>query len=123
MRPEANERNHLGPRLRELRTAAGFSQAELERRSGIPKSRLSRYENGHLLPSITGLQRLSAALGVPEASLLGHAGEPREVFLRTLEENGMEFQSAAEAHEAAEWMSKELHARRKSSSRRQDTTS
>ncbi|MGH2725565.1 MAG: helix-turn-helix domain-containing protein, partial [Actinomycetota bacterium] len=44
-------------RLRRARTNAGLSQRDLERSSGIPKSRISRYENGHLLPSLSGLQK------------------------------------------------------------------
>jgi transcriptional regulator with XRE-family HTH domain len=122
MKQHAKKRHHLAQRLRELRVAAGFSQADLERRSGIPKSRLSRYENGHLLPSITGLRRLSSALGVPDAALLGQEGEPREVFLRVLEENGVFFQSATEAHQAAEWMSKELRVWQESGRRHETAT-
>ena len=62
---------HFGQRLREARVAAGLSQSELEDISGIPKARLSRYENGHVEPSIQTLARLSRALNVSEASLLG----------------------------------------------------
>src|SRR2546427_10084010 len=43
-------------RLKRLRIEAGLTQKDLERLSGIPKSRLSRYENGHLLPSFQGLR-------------------------------------------------------------------
>ena len=59
---------HFGQRLREARVAAGLSQSELEDISGIPKARLSRYENGHVEPSIQTLARLSRALNVSEAS-------------------------------------------------------
>ena len=53
------EGRHFGTRLREARLGAGFSQSELEELSGIPKARLSRYENGHVEPSIQTLARLS----------------------------------------------------------------
>jgi selenocysteine lyase/cysteine desulfurase len=61
----------FGQRLRETRINAGLSQSELEDISGIPKARLSRYENGHVAPSIQTLARLAQALDVSEASLLG----------------------------------------------------
>src|SRR5439155_24159847 len=59
----------FGRRLREARREAGLSQSELELRSGIPKARLSRYENGHVLPSIGTLGKLARALVVSEAAL------------------------------------------------------
>jgi len=61
----------FGQRLRLARREAGLSQSKLEMPSGIPKARLSRYENGHVLPSIGTLGRLAKALGVSEAALLG----------------------------------------------------
>ena len=61
----------FGQRLRQARREAGLSQSKLEMLSGIPKARLSRYENGHVLPSIGTLGRLAKALGVSEAALLG----------------------------------------------------
>ena len=61
----------FGQRLRLARREAGLSQSKLEMLSGIPKARLSRYENGHVLPSIGTLGRLAKALGVSEAALLG----------------------------------------------------
>ena len=49
------------------RVAAGLSQSELEDISASPR-RGSRYENGHVEPSIQTLARLSRALNVSEAS-------------------------------------------------------
>ena len=40
-----DQARHFGNRLREARLSAGLSQSELEELSGIPKARLSRYEN------------------------------------------------------------------------------
>ena len=54
----------FGTILREARLAAGFSQADLSERSGLPKPTLSRYENGHVLPSLLTLRRLADALSV-----------------------------------------------------------
>ena len=85
---------HFGQRLREARIAAGLSQSELEDISGIPKARLSRYENGHVEPSIQTLARLSRALNVSEASLLGDQRAILEDFFTVLHERGVRITSS-----------------------------
>jgi Predicted transcriptional regulators len=85
---------HFGNRLREARVRAGFSQSELEELSGIPKARLSRYENGHVEPSIQTLARLARALNVSEASLLGDQRAILEGFFNVLSSRGVHIASA-----------------------------
>ena len=85
---------HFGNRLREARLRAGFSQSELEDLSGIPKARLSRYENGHVEPSIQTLARLARALDVSEASLLGDQRATLEGFFDVLSARGVRIESA-----------------------------
>jgi transcriptional regulator with XRE-family HTH domain len=85
---------HFGQRLRESRVAAGLSQSELEDISGIPKARLSRYENGHVEPSIQTLARLSRALNVSEASLLGDQRAILEDFFNVLYDRGVRVTSS-----------------------------
>ena len=89
----ADDGKHFGNRLREARLAAGLSQSELEEISGIPKARLSRYENGHVEPSIQTLARLSHALNVSEASLLGDERAILEDFFQVLYERGVRISS------------------------------
>ena len=84
---------HFGNRLREARLGAGLSQSELEELSGIPKARLSRYENGHVEPSIQTLARLARALNVSEASLLGDQRAVLEDFFAVLAERGVQIQT------------------------------
>ena len=84
---------HFGNRLREARLGAGLSQSELEELSGIPKARLSRYENGHVEPSIQTLARLARALNVSEASLLGDQRGIMEEFFNVLHERGVNIAS------------------------------
>lgn len=79
----------FGQRLRQARLLAGFSQSDLEERSGIPKARLSRYENGHVLPSLQTLQKLSTALAVSEATLLGDQRAILEEFFSVLQDRGV----------------------------------
>jgi transcriptional regulator with XRE-family HTH domain len=100
---------HFGQRLRESRVAAGLSQSELEDISGIPKARLSRYENGHVEPSIQTLARLSRALNVSEASLLGDQRAILEDFFQTLDDRGVRITSSEQgariAHAIADLLS------------------
>ena len=60
---------------------------------GIPKARLSRYENGHVEPSIQTLARLARALNVSEASLLGDQRAIMEDFFNVLHERGVQISS------------------------------
>jgi transcriptional regulator with XRE-family HTH domain len=91
----------FGQRLRETRIGAGFSQSELEEISGIPKARLSRYENGHVAPSIQTLERLARALGVSEAALLGDERAILEDFFNVLYERGVRIDSTEQARTLA----------------------
>lgn len=92
----------FGQRLREARVKAGMSQSDVEEISGIPKARLSRYENGHVAPSIQTLERLAVALGVSEASLLGDQRAILEAFFNTLYERGVRIYSSEQAVAIAE---------------------
>lgn len=87
----------FGQRLRETRIRAGLSQSDLEEISGIPKARLSRYENGHVAPSIQTLERLAKALGVSEASLLGDQRAILEEFFGVLSDRGVRISSSEQA--------------------------
>lgn len=93
----ANDGRHFGNRLREARLGAGLSQSELEELSGIPKARLSRYENGHVEPSIQTLARLARALNVSEASLLGDQRAALELFFSVLTARGVSISTKEQA--------------------------
>jgi transcriptional regulator with XRE-family HTH domain len=91
----------FGQRLRRARLMAGLSQSELEGRSGIPKARLSRYENGHVLPSLGTLQKLASSLGVSEATLLGDQRAVLEGFFDALVRRGVLIDSTEKAERLA----------------------
>src|SRR5215472_11535691 len=55
----------IGTRLRELRKQRNLSQGDITEVIGLPRSYISRIENGHAVPSLETLQRLAAALDVP----------------------------------------------------------
>lgn len=55
----------LGARLKQLRVAAGLTQAELARRTGIHRPNIARVEAGRHTPSLETIARLASAIGVP----------------------------------------------------------
>jgi len=61
----------IGPRLRHLRLAKGYTVEALAAAAGLNKGFLSRLERGTKRPSIDTVLRLSAALGVPVGQLFG----------------------------------------------------
>jgi len=95
------EDQSFGQRLRQVRLHAGLSQSGLEGRSGIPKARLSRYENGHVLPSIETLGRLATALEVSEASLLGDQRAMLDQFYNVLIQRGVRIYSTEQSVQLA----------------------
>jgi transcriptional regulator with XRE-family HTH domain len=55
----------IGERLRALREEKKFSQGDIEKRTGLLRCYLSRVENGHTVPSVETLEKISRALEVP----------------------------------------------------------
>ena len=60
-------------RLEGLRTAKGWSQAELGRQSGVPQQTISRIEAGTRRVDLDVLEKLASALGVNASMLIEHA--------------------------------------------------
>lgn len=55
----------LANRLKELRSAAGLTQAELADRVGVSRKTINTIENGVFVPSTLLALKLSAALRIP----------------------------------------------------------
>lgn len=91
----------LGTRLRQFRRGGGMSKSMLARKSGIPKTRLSQYENDRISPSLRNLGRLAQALNVVEGLLLGSEDRPTREFIRVLRERGVSFGNEASATQLA----------------------
>lgn len=67
----------IGKRLRTMREAKGLSQGDIERRSGLLRSYISRVEGGYTAPSLSTLEKFAKALGVESYQLLFHSrGRP-----------------------------------------------
>ena len=48
----------IGDRLREFREAKNLSQGDIENRTGLKRSYISRVENGHTIPSVETLEKV-----------------------------------------------------------------
>lgn len=55
----------IGERLRDIRKQKNFSQAEMEKRTGLFRCYISRIENGHTVPAIQTLEKIARAFEVP----------------------------------------------------------
>ncbi len=60
----------LGAAIREHRTAAGLTQAQLAERAGIGRPHLNHIEGGRKSPTVVVLVHLARGLGVDPAALL-----------------------------------------------------
>ena len=66
----------LGPAIRRVRRERGLTQEELAGEVGASVAHLSRLESGARQPSLDGLLRVAAALGVEVGELLEASEEP-----------------------------------------------
>jgi transcriptional regulator with XRE-family HTH domain len=92
----------FGERLRDARVKSGYSQADLTKRSGVPKTMLSRYENDHILPSISTLGRLAAALEIHSSALLGNGSAISFALTDGLRDRGIVLGSEEQAKQLAD---------------------
>src|SRR4051812_21844946 len=68
----------FGPRLRELREAAGLTQAMLGERAGIVGSQINKLELGVNQPTLATTLALARALGVEIGELVADAPSPED---------------------------------------------
>ena len=66
----------IGERLRALREEKNFTQGEVEKRTGLLRTYVSRVENGHAVPSVETLEKLARALEAPIYQLFYDGEEP-----------------------------------------------
>lgn len=73
----------VGKRLRQLREVKGLSQGDIERRSGLLRSYISRVEGGYTAPSLQTLEKFAKALEIEPYQLLfqGEGKPQRPKFL------------------------------------------
>jgi transcriptional regulator with XRE-family HTH domain len=66
----------IGDRLRTLREQKNLSQGQIEKRTGLLRCYISRVENGHTVPSIETLEKMSRALEIPLYQLFYEGDNP-----------------------------------------------
>jgi len=66
----------IGDRIRAIREAKNLSQHDVEERSGLKRSYISRVENGHTVPSVETLEKFARALEVPLYQLFYEGQKP-----------------------------------------------
>jgi transcriptional regulator with XRE-family HTH domain len=67
----------IGYRLRSLREQKNLSQEEVEKRTGLIRSYISRVENSHTVPSVATMEKMARALEIPLYQLLYDGEKPR----------------------------------------------
>lgn len=75
----------VGRRVRDRRTDAGLSVAELARRSGVARATLTQLEAGEGNPTLGTLYALANTLGAPLSDLIGEPGQATARVVRASE--------------------------------------
>jgi transcriptional regulator with XRE-family HTH domain len=71
--PEQQDGLQVATAVRDLRHVRNLSQRQLAARMGVPRTYISKIENGKAMPTLNSLDRLARALKVDIASLLRDA--------------------------------------------------
>jgi transcriptional regulator with XRE-family HTH domain len=71
--PEKQDGLQVATAVRDLRHVRNLSQRQLAARMGVPRTYISKIENGKAMPTLSSLDRLAKALKVDIASLLRDA--------------------------------------------------
>jgi len=66
----------VGDRLRALREQKKLSQGDIEKRTGLLRSYISRVENNHTVPAIETLEKMARAMEIPMYRLFCDDDEP-----------------------------------------------
>lgn len=69
----------VGERLRVVREKKNLSQGDVEHRTGLLRCYISRVENGHTVPPVETLEKLSRALEIPLYQLFYEGEKPPRI--------------------------------------------
>jgi transcriptional regulator with XRE-family HTH domain len=78
----------IGERLKTLREEKNMSQGDIEMRTGLLRCYISRVENGHSVPAIETLEKLTRAMGVPLYQIFYDGEEPPAPNLPKFDDGG-----------------------------------
>jgi transcriptional regulator with XRE-family HTH domain len=73
----------IGERLRLLREEKNLSQGDIEQRTGLLRSYISRVENGHTIPAVETLEKMARALEMPLYQVLYDGPQTPKPTVRT----------------------------------------
>jgi transcriptional regulator with XRE-family HTH domain len=69
----------IGDRLRFLREKKNLSQGDIEQKTGLLRSYLSRVENGHTVPAVETLEKMARAMDMHVYQLLYDGPAPPDL--------------------------------------------
>jgi transcriptional regulator with XRE-family HTH domain len=93
----------IGDRLKSIRESKNLSQGHIEKRTGLLRCYISRVENGHTVPSIETLEKLSQALEIPLYQLFYDGSDPK---MLPVVKNADKLRMSSRDHRAVERLKK-----------------
>ncbi len=81
----------IGITIRGYRLQKGFSQGDIEKRTGLLRCYLSRVENGHTIPSLDTLAKIAEALDLPLSQFFAEEALDREMPAQKLSDDELRF--------------------------------
>jgi transcriptional regulator with XRE-family HTH domain len=81
----------IGTTIRAHRLERGFSQGDIEKKTGLLRCYLSRVENGHTIPSLDTLSKIAMALDLPIAQFFHEDGVTRQLTVPKLSDEELRF--------------------------------
>jgi len=100
---------HIGHKLYQLRAEKGFSQGDIEKRTGMLRGYVSRVENGHTIPNLETLRKWAAALDVELYQLFFEGeGKPQVASQKEATELGPEERGLVKAFQSLDKKGREF---------------
>ncbi len=81
----------IGVTIRSYRLQKGYSQGDIEKRTGLLRCYLSRVENGHTIPSLDTLAKIAEALDLPLSQFFAEDALNREMTPQKLTDDELRF--------------------------------
>ena len=96
---DAGVNERIARRVRDLRTARGYTLDALTARSGVSRSMISLIERAAASPTAVVLEKLASGLGVPLASLFGgeEKDEPVQPLVRRAQQHRQDIAKGQQA--------------------------
>jgi transcriptional regulator with XRE-family HTH domain len=81
----------IGTTIRAHRLQKGFSQGDIEKKTGLLRCYLSRVENGHTVPSLDTLSKIASALDLPIAQFFSDDSLNKQMNTQKLSDEELKF--------------------------------